>query len=217
MNKKILVIAAHPDDEILGCGGTVARHTRSGDEIQSIIVCEGESLRYGKDVGQQNAIKRAANILGVGKVHQLGFLDQRLDKYCLLDLISPIESVVGEFCPQIVYCQYGNDVNRDHRIVFEAASVALRPVAKSVEEFYAYYTVGSTDWGYPRTFSPDTWIDISHSLDLKIEAFKCYESELRDYPHPRSAKAIEQLAYYTGNQCCLEAAESFVTIRRIVR
>jgi LmbE family N-acetylglucosaminyl deacetylase len=217
MSKKVLVIAAHPDDEILGCGGTVAKHTSEGDEVQTIIVCEGESLRYGKDVGQKQAIEKAANTLGVRKVHTLEFPDQKLDTYCLVEIISPIEKVIAEYSPQIIYCHYGNDVNRDHRIVFEAASVALRPVAESVEAFYSFYTMGSTDWGYPRDFSPDTWIDITQYLHLKVEAFKCYTSEIRNYPHPRSVKAIEHLAFSTGNQCCLEAAESFVTIRRIIR
>lgn len=217
MNKRVLVIAAHPDDEILGCGGTVARHTDEGDEVQTIIVCEGESLRYGKDVGQNQAIEKAANILGVSKVHTFGFPDQRLDTLSLIEIITPIEKVINDYYPQIVYCHYGNDVNRDHRIVFEAASVAFRPISKSIEEICGFYTLGSTNWGYPRSFTADTWIDISKYLDKKVEAFQCYESEIRDYPHPRSIKAIEQLAYSTGNQCCLEAAECFVTIRRIVR
>ena len=216
MNKKVLVIAAHPDDEILGCGGTVARHAKNGDKVQFLIVCEGESLRYGKDVGQQQATQLAADILGVNKVHRLDFPDQRLDTFCLVDVISPIERIIEDYSPQVVYCHYGDDVNRDHKIVFEATSVALRPVAKSIEVVYAFYTLGSTNWGYPRTFSADTWVDISHYLEMKIRAFQCYESEIRDYPHPRSIRAIEQLAYATGNQCCLEAAESFVTIRRIV-
>lgn len=218
MNKRILVIAAHPDDELLGCGGTIARHTAQGDEVRSIIMCEGESLRYkGMNVDQSPAIKDANNILGVKKVYHLKFPDQKLDTFSLIDIIKPIEGIVEEYQPQIVYCQFGGDINRDHQILSEAALVALRPVVTSVEEFYQFYTVGSTEWGYPNSFSPDTWVDIKEYLDTKIKAFSCYTSEVRDWPHPRSIKSLEHLAYYTGSTCCLEAAESFVTIRRIKR
>lgn len=218
MSKKVLVIAAHPDDELLGCGGTVARHTSEGDEVRSIIMCEGESLRYkGMNVNQAAAIEKANNILGVSKVYHLEFPDQKLDTYSLVDLITPIENIVQEYEPQIVYCQFGGDINRDHQILSEAAMVALRPIVTSLEEFYQFYTVGSTEWAYPNTFNPDTWVDIKDYLDTKLKAFSCYTSEIKEWPHPRSLKSLEYLAYYTGSTSYLEAAESFVTIRRVRR
>ncbi len=218
MDKRVLVIAAHPDDELLGCGGTVARHVAEGDIVQTIIVCEGESLRYkGKNVGQDEATEKARKILGVEKVHALQFPDQRLDTFCLVDIITPIEKIVKEFQPQIVYCQYGNDINRDHKIVFEAAQVAFRPVETCIEEIYAFYTVGSTEWACPTTFIPDTWINIQDYLEQKKEAFMCYQSEVRDYPHPRSLQSLVNLAHAVGNQCCMDAAEAFKTVRRVVR
>jgi LmbE family N-acetylglucosaminyl deacetylase len=218
MNKRVLVIATHPDDELLGCGGTIARHVAEGDTVQSIIVCEGESLRY-KDnsVNQSIYIENARIALGVEKVHALKFPDQRLDTFCLVDIITPIEKIVREFQPQIVYCQYGGDINHDHKVVSEAAQVALRPVESCIEEIYAFYTVGSTEWPFSPTFIPDTWVDIKEYLDKKIEAFSHYKSEIREYPHPRSVKSLENLAYFTGNQCCMEAAEAFMTMRRVVR
>lgn len=218
MGKRVLVIAAHPDDELLGCGGTVAKHATEGDEVRTIIMCEGESLRYkGMNVNQSVAIEEANKILGVKHVYHLKFPDQKLDTFSLVDIITPIEDIIEEYQPQIVYCQFGGDINRDHQILSEAAMVALRPIVGFIEEFYQFYTVGSTEWAYPKTYHPDTWVDIKDYLDTKLKAFSCYTSEIREWPHPRSLKSLEYLAYYTGSTCCLEAAESFVTIRRVKR
>lgn len=216
--KRVLVIAAHPDDELLGCGGTVALHTLRGDHVTSIIVCEGESLRYeGQNIQQQSHIYKAAEILGVQDVRSLQFPDQKLEKYLLTDIIDPLLKIVREVRPQIVYLQYGGDVNRDHKILFEASLVVTRPTEDSIEVVYAYDTASSTEWGYPRNFIPDTWVDISNTLETKLQAMACYTSELREYPHPRSLQALENKARAWGNQCCLESAETFMTIRRIYR
>ncbi|SHK76372.1 PIG-L deacetylase family protein [Desulforamulus aeronauticus] len=218
MGKRVMVIAAHPDDELLGCGGTIARHAEEGDEVCSVIVCEGESLRYvGLNVNQVAATERAAQILGVSQVHTLKFLDQKLDTYCLVDVIIAIEKVVDTFKPQIVYTHHSGDLNKDHRIVFEAASVALRPLSKHLEEMYSFYIVGSTELAYSPKFEPDTWVNISKTLQKKLNAFACYESEVRKYPHPRSLGGLENLARYVGNQCYMEAAEMFETVRRVKR
>lgn len=215
---RVLVIAAHPDDELLGCGGTVALHTDAGDDVTSVIVCEGESLRYvGREVGQAQHIAKAAAVLGVHDVRQLGFPDQRLDTITLTDVITPLEKIVREVRPQIVYCQHGGDVNRDHELLFKAILVATRPTETFIEAVYAFDTASSTEWAFPRQFVPDTWVDISTTLDRKLEAMACYESELRDYPHPRSLRALEYRARAWGNINCLDAAEPFITVRRIVR
>ncbi|MBP5609073.1 MAG: PIG-L family deacetylase [Lachnospiraceae bacterium] len=214
---RVLVVAAHPDDELLGVGGTVIKHVQVGDEVRSIIMCEGESLRYGTDVGQNTAIQEAADVMGVSRVYQFKFPDQRLDTYTLTELITPLEQVSEEFKPDIIYCQSGSDANRDHRILFEAALVAFRPNSEWIKEFMCFYTASSTEWGHPKTFAPDTWIDISAQLDKKIEAFERYTSEVREYPHPRSSEALRHQAAFWGNQCCMEAAEVCVSIRRTLR
>ena len=116
--KKILVVAAHPDDELLGAGGTLARHAAAGDEVYSVIMCEGESLRYKHDVGQSDAIKNAAKVLGVKKTFHIQMPDQRLDTYTLTDIISPLEKISEEIKPNIVYCQFGGDINMDHQLLF---------------------------------------------------------------------------------------------------
>ena len=218
MDKRVLVIAAHPDDEVLGCGGTVALHALAGDSVTSVIVCEGESLRYGSEgVGQREHTNRAAAALGVRDGRLIGFPDQRLDTLTLTEIITPLEGVVREIRPTIVYCQYGGDVNRDHQLLFKALLVATRPTETSIEAVYAFDTASSTEWAHPRTFVPDTWVDITATLPQKIAAMACYESELREYPHPRSLAALEHRARAFGNQQCLDAAEVFMTVRRALR
>lgn len=215
--KTVLIVAAHPDDELLGAGGTAARHAAAGDQVYSAVMCEGESLRYQKDVGQRKAMVRAAEILGVKRVDSLGFPDQRLDTFTLTELIAPLEKLSEELRPNIVYCQYGGDINRDHQLLFEAANVAFRPLGPWIEEFLTFYTVSSSEWGYPHGFIPDTWVDISAVLEKKIRAFSCYQSEVRAYPHPRSREALRHAAHFFGNQCCMDAAEAFKTVRRLRR
>jgi LmbE family N-acetylglucosaminyl deacetylase len=216
--KKVLVVAAHPDDEVLGCGGTIVKHAQNGDQITAVIVCEGESLRYGKDgVKQREHVFRAAKILGIKEVKLLDFPDQRLDTITLTEIIKPIEEVVREIQPSIVYCQFGGDVNSDHKIVFNATLVATRPAEECIEAVYAFDTASSTEWAYPRTFNPDTSVDISHTLETKLRAMACYESELRPYPHPRSLEGLRNKASAWGNQRCMKAAEVFMTIQRNLR
>ncbi|MEZ6128368.1 MAG: PIG-L deacetylase family protein [Planctomycetaceae bacterium] len=216
--KRILVIAAHPDDELLGCGGTVALHTANGDTVTSVIVCEGESLRYGVEgVGQNDHIRDAATVLGVSDVRTLGLPDQKLDTFTLTDIITPLEHVVQEIRPNIIYSQYGGDINRDHELLFKAVLVATRPMEEFIEAIYAFDTASSTEWAYPRTFIPDTWVDISSTLQRKLDAMACYKSEVRPYPHPRSLESLHHRAAAWGNQCCMEAAEVFMTVRRTLR
>src|SRR5438874_5553083 len=218
MSQRVLIIAAHPDDEVLGCGGTAALHVRAGDEVTAVIACEGESLRDGPGgVGQPEHIRRAAQELGLRETRQLGFADQRLDTLSLVELITPLERAVRDLRPSVVYCQYGGDANRDHELLFRAALVATRPIEPYIEAVYAFDTASSTEWGYPRTFVPDTWVDISATLEQKLCAMQCYESEVRPYPHPRSIEALRNRARAWGNQCCLEAAEVLMTVRRSLR
>ena len=218
MGDRILVIAAHPDDELLGCGGTIALHTRAGDHVTAAIACEGESLHYGEDTEEQRThIEAAAKVLGMEQTRLLGFPDQKLDKITLTEIITPLEMLVREVRPKTIYCQHGGDINRDHELLFKALLVATRPTETFIESIYAFDTASSTEWAFPRTFIPDTWVDISSTLHVKLEAMNCYKRELREYPHPRSLQALEFRAKAWGNQICLEAAEVFMTVRRVVR
>ena len=216
MNKKVLVVAAHPDDEILGCGGTVAKHVNNGDVVSAVIVCEGESHRsYGKDTNQASSINNSARIIGFNKVYHLALPDQKLDTLPLVSVIKPIEEVISQVKPNVIYVHWGGDLNRDHQIVFESLMVSARPINSTVSEIYAFETSSSTEWAFPRGFNPDTWVDISAFIEIKLQAFECYESELRDYPHPRSLRALRVKADAWGSQCCLESAEVFMTVRNI--
>jgi LmbE family N-acetylglucosaminyl deacetylase len=216
--RRILVIAAHPDDEILGCGGTLAAHADVGDRIDAVIACEGESLRYGAGaVGQSEDTQKAASTIGIHEIRNLGFADQALDRMTLVDVIGPLEKAVLATRPHVVYCQYGGDVNRDHYLLFQAALVAIRPVEDFLQAVYCFETASSTEWAYPRSFVPDTWVDISATLERKLAAMACYRSEVRQYPHPRSLEAIRHQALHRGNQVCLHAAEVFMTVRRVYR
>ena len=214
----VLILAAHPDDELLGVGGTAALHARAGARVTSVIACEGESLRYGdREVPMEDYSRAAAEVIGVEDVRFLRFPDQRLDTLTLTEIITPIEEVVREVRPSVVYVQNGGDINRDHELLFKAILVATRPTEECIAAVYAFDTASSTEWAYPRSFVPDTWVDISSTLEDKIRAMECYESEVREYPHPRSPRALRMKAHAWGNQCCLDAAEVFVTVRRIHR
>ena len=218
MGKRVLVIAAHPDDELLGCGATIAKHSSKGDEVKAIIMCEGETMR-----NQDSSLKRkcsleASKILGVSEIIMIGYPDQHLDTLPLVDVITPIEKIVQEFKPNIIYVHHSGDLNKDHQVVFEATMVASRPKNSFIEGIYSYYVVGSSEWNFPRAFNPDVWVEISEEfLDKKLKSFSCYETELCEYPNPRSLEAIKNLALYNGNQCCMEYAECFETIRKIIR
>ena len=215
---RVLAIVAHPDDEVLGCGGALALHVDAGDSVAVVIACEGESLRYGAGaVNQSEHIREAAKVLGIDHVLPLSFADQRLDTLSLVEVITPLEEAVERFRPHIVYCQYGGDINRDHYVLFQAALVATRPVLAGLGTVFAFETASSTEWAYPRTFIPDTWIDISTTLERKLQAMACYRSEVREYPHPRSLEALRHRAAYWGNQVSLPAAEVFMTVRRVLR
>lgn len=213
-----LVIAAHPDDEVLGCGGVLARHAAASERVTIVIACEGRPDRRGPHGSYDNGqIHQAATALGVSDVEHLRFPDQTLDAVLMTALIDPLERIVRAVRPRVVYCQHGEDLNRDHQLLFQAALVATRPTEPSIETVYAFDTASSTEWGYPRRFAPDTWIDISQTLARKLEAMACYASEIRDYPHPRSLQALELRARAFGNQVCMDAAEVFMTVRRITR
>jgi LmbE family N-acetylglucosaminyl deacetylase len=196
----------------------VALHVKAGDSVTSVVACEGESLRYGPGgVGQSEHMRRAAAVLGVADVRPLGFPDQRLDTITLTEIIAPLEQLVRELEPEVVYCQHGGDINRDHELLFKAVLVATRPTEQSIAAVYAFDTASSTEWAFPRRFVPDTWVDISAVLEQKLSAMACYESELRPYPHPRSLEALRHRAHAWGNQQCLDAAEVFLTVRRALR
>ncbi len=227
-NKKILIIAAHPDDEVLGCGGTTAKFVEKGNKVYTLILGEGitsrdeqrATLRRDKELKElKRQVKNANKILGVKKTFIFDFPDNRFDTVPLLDIIKKIESVKNEVLPDVIFTHHHGDLNIDHRITFEAVMTAFRPIrGENTKEIYSFEVPSSTEWNAPISstyFIPNYFVDISKTLELKIRAMKEYKSEIRGYPHPRSPEAIKIYAKRWGIQAGLQAAEAFEIIRMI--
>lgn len=218
---KVLVVAAHPDDEILGVGGTAAMHVRRGDTVALAIICEGISARYAPErhAEVERQSRNAGAILGVAEVVLRSLPDQGLDTLPVTQVAAPVEQLIAEFEPEVVYTHFAGDVNRDHRILAEAVLVATRPyAAPSVREVLMFETPSSTEWGAAQlapVFQPSVYVDISDVLDLKIEAFVCYTAEVRPFPHPRSPEALRDRARYWGSLVNRRAAEPFTVVRSL--
>jgi LmbE family N-acetylglucosaminyl deacetylase len=218
VGKSVLVIAAHPEDEILGPGGTLRRHVLDGDTVHALIVCEGESMRYqGHEVSLADHARKAAEIIGFASIELLGFRDQHLETVALTELITPLEKKMHQTTPQLVYTHFHGDLNRDHQIVAEAASVATRPLETYIEEVLGFETASSTEWSPVQRFAPSHFVEISSTLDEKLRAMSCYPSEVRRSPHPRSLESLRSRASYWGSCVLVSAAEAFVVYRRIRR
>lgn len=219
----ILVIAAHPDDETLGVGGTILKHKAAGDHVTVFIATDGVTARHDKTDLQQQAARKACAILGVDDLRFGGLPDQRLDAMPLLEVIDPIYKIVWELKPEVVYSQHGGDVNQDHRVLFNATLVAVRPVNQNpVKEVYCYEVGSSTEWAPPFAswaFLPNVFIDINPYLSKKIEALNSYsqtfQTEIPPYPHPRSPEAVTIYARKRGIEVGMDAAEAFMLIRRL--
>lgn len=223
----ILVVAAHPDDEILGCGGTIARYTREGHEVFVAILGEGITSRYQRpELADRNLLedlqqrsREVAHTLGVKDLFQFQLPDNRFDTVPLLDIVKVVEDLIARVSPEIVYTHHGGDLNIDHIQVHRAVLTATRPgPAQSVKEVYAFETPSSTEWAFGQfspVFKPSLFVDIECSLHLKIQAMKMYETEGRAFPHPRSSKALIAIAERWGTCVGLSAAEPFEVIRMV--
>lgn len=223
MTSRSLFIVAHPDDEALGCGGTMARLAAKGHEVHIIFLADGETSRGEiSDVAKRNsAADQAALVLGAQLPVSLGLPDNKLDSIPLLDIIQKLEPVIAKIQPDIIYTHHGGDLNIDHRITHQAVLTASRPQPSSnVRAIYGFETVSSTEWASPETapgFRPVRFVDITSQLECKLAALKCYENEMRPFPHARSYEAVEHLARLRGASMGLEAAEAFSVIREIVK
>ena len=228
IGKTILVIAAHPDDEVLGCGGSIAKWTAAGHLVHVLILAEGatsrSSIRDRKVKGEELSIlQKSANssgkILGVSSVKLLDFPDNRMDSLDRLDVIKAVEKEIERLKPHTVVTHHCGDVNIDHRITQEAVVTACRPQpGHSVRLILAFEIMSSTEWQPPGSnfvFQPNWFEDVVKTMHLKIEALDCYKSEMRVWPHPRSVKSIKNLAQYRGSMIGCEFAESFMLLRII--
>jgi N-acetylglucosamine malate deacetylase 1 len=218
---RVLVVAAHPDDEVLGMGGTIALHTARGDEVRVLVVTDGSSTQYPDDVEtrsrKEEEARRAAAELGVEDYVHLDHPDMRLDTLPHVEVNRVIEEHVQGFAPAVLYTVQP-DVNNDHRVLFDSVAVATRPVpGQPVRRLLTYAPASSTEWtpAAVNWFVPNWYVDVTETIERKIAAFAHYETERREYPHPRSERAIRATAEFHGTTCGCEYAEPFVLVRSL--
>jgi LmbE family N-acetylglucosaminyl deacetylase len=226
MINRVLVVASHPDDEVLGVGGTLVRHAAEGAAVDILILAEGATsrdatrdpaARAAELEALRGASRRAAAILGVNAPRFGNLPDNRMDSVDLLDVIKLVEKVVAQVRPDIVYTHHAYDLNVDHQITHRAVLTACRPLpGTSVTAVYAYETVSSTEWSIAGGgFQPTHFVDVARYLDRKIAALNAYESEMRPPPHARSIAAVKALAQLRGFSVGIDSAEAFVVVRQL--
>lgn len=227
---KVLIIAAHPDDEVYGVGGTIIKHTKAGDEVYICMLTEGVTTQYRKyrdSIGLAKMVEQkrketlnAVKILGVKEVFFFNLPDMKLDTLSHSEINQPIEECIAKLLPEVVYTHFWGDVNKDHRLVFESTMVAVRPgLTSPIKRVLIYETPSSSEWNAPiltNEFLPNVFVDISDVMDKKIEALKAYQSEIRDFPHPRSIEAVTIYAQKRGLTVGKKSAECFMLIREVI-
>ena len=212
---KVLVIAAHPDDEWLGCGGSILKHLESGDEVNAVFVSDGHSSRN-KSHSRNKITEDLFNEIGCKQPIFLDFKDNMLDSYSRLEIIQSLEEVSESIEPNLVYTHFFDDLNVDHRLVSECVHTCFRPVpGSSVKSLLLFEVLSSTEWSYPYSFKPNYFVNIKKQLSKKINAMKMFKNEIRDFPHPRSPENIQFVAGRWGSVSGFEAAEAFEIIRKI--
>jgi len=218
--KKILVLCAHPDDETLGLGGTLALHAKKGDKVFVLIFTDGESSRNKKSkeiAEREKQSEKACKILGVKKVKFLRYPDQDLESISLVEITNKIEDVIKNWSPSIIYTHYWGDMNQDHRRLFEATKIATRPIPNSsIERVLCYETPSSTEWGKnTHAFNPNHFVNISSTLKNKVKAIKQYKNEIKEFPHPRSIEGITTRAKFWGSCSGIKNAEAFIMLQNL--
>lgn len=225
--ERILVVAAHPDDEILGCGGTIKKLINEGNIAYSLILSDGVTSRFvevNEETEKQITERHkeslmASKKIGYHKTFFSSFPDNKFDSVPLLEITKTIEKYLEIIEPTIIFTHHNGDLNIDHRKVFEAVITASRPVKKcTVKEIYCFETLSSTEWNFSKhnDFTPNYFVNVEKTFKDKIEAIKCYTSELREYPHPRSVKALEVAAKKWGTVVGYNFVEAFELVRKIV-
>ena len=225
--KRILVIAAHPDDEVLGCGATISKYLRRGSDVFVLFIAEGSSCRYPdpNSVDSRAAITertrlstKALKVLGVTNYCFSDLPCGRLDQAPILEINKIIEKVIRKFKPDTILTHSALDANNDHRIVYRSTIMATRPCPEvSVARLLTYEVLSSTEWSFGETFTPSRFEEIEEiDLNIKCQSLYAYETEVRDFPFPRSEESIRALAMHRGAQSGLPLAEAFCLVREFV-
>jgi LmbE family N-acetylglucosaminyl deacetylase len=233
---KIVIFVAHPDDEVLGMGGTILKHSQKGDFVKVIYLATGitsrrstnfqNSVSYEQNENKinemqkeiknlRNDAKKSCNILKVNDCEFYDFPDNEMDSIPLLKIVKVIEKEIKEVKPDRIYTHHFHDLNVDHRTVFNAVLTATRPVGTSVKEVISFEVPSSTEWNYPIHFNPNYFVDIKSQLSAKIKAMKAYKNEIRNFPHPRSVENLKNVSERWGSVSGKKAAEAFEIIRKI--
>lgn len=216
---KVLIISPHADDDILGCGGSIARHVKQGDTVYSCIV----TMAYMPEWTEQQIKDRnseidiVADILGIKNVFRLGLPTVKLDTIPQKTLNDLIYGIIQQVNPDILYIPHGGDINKDHQIVFDAVMVAVRPINPTPRIVLSYEVLSSTEWFTQHAFNPNYYVDISQTIDIKIKAMEAYKHGLKEFPHPRSIKGIVSLANVRGMTIGVNSAEAFIMVREIIK
>jgi LmbE family N-acetylglucosaminyl deacetylase len=223
MTQTLLVVASHPDDEVLGCGATIAKHIAAGDEVHVAILAEGAMSRQPgatRDSMQEelSTLARVAHaahkVLSTTSLELLDYPDNCMDTVALLDVVRTVENLITRFQPRIVYTHHAGDVNIDHRVTHDAVITACRPLGNHPVKTLLYFEVASsTEWQTPDAampFQPNWWVDVSDTFPLKRQALEAYAAEMRAWPHPRSLEGLEYLARWRGATVGVDFAEAFV-------
>ena len=226
----ILVVAAHPDDEILGAGGTIAKYSAKGDHVYVCILCEQCLARKNKPKHDDflEQIHAAKNSVGIKEILFFDFPNIQMNTVPTLKIVQAIEQTIVQFKPEVVYTHHWGDVNEDHRVISNATMAAVRLPERGtvsslprnlIRKVLCYETPSSTEWASPdkeSAFLPNVFVDIEKTLDVKLKALQCYQNVMKDYPHPRSVEAITAHAKDCGVRAGLKAAEAFVLIRELI-
>ncbi|MEN7538020.1 PIG-L deacetylase family protein [Aurantiacibacter flavus] len=218
---KTLIVAPHPDDEVLGCGGTIARLADAGQEVHVAVVTRGYEPAFPEALIEQvrAELAEAHKVLGVAKCHFLDLPAAALDTLPAAKLNAAIGGLVREIAPETLFLPFIGDIHVDHQLVFTAGLVSARPRGpEAPRRVYAYETLSETNWAAPgvtETFAPNVYFDISDTIERKLRAFACFESQVKPFPDERSLKTIEALATVRGSTVYLPAAEAFMLLREI--
>jgi LmbE family N-acetylglucosaminyl deacetylase len=217
--KKTLVVAPHPDDEVLGCGGFIKKMSSQGEDVWILIMSRGKKGLYSEEriVNVRNEALMAHKVLGVAGTRFLDFPAPELDTISVSELSSAISGIIEEIKPDTLLLPHRGDIHHDHRAVFNASIVAGRPLKGiSIKRILSYETLSETEWAAPFAddlFFPDYFVNISDFFSAKLEAFGCYKSQLKEFPATRSLKTIEALANLRGSTVGFSHAEAFMTVR----
>lgn len=224
---KVLCMVAHPDDEIIGVGGTLARHVARGDEVRICVLAEAERARHDEFTpeverlveNRRDGTRRACEHLGVDSVEFYTFPDNQFDAVPLLDIVKIVEYEIAEFEPEVIYTHHFGDLNVSHELTCRAVVTAARPLpGSSVKRILAFETLSNSEWAVPtedHMFNPTVFVDISDHLEAKLAALAEHETELEPHPHPRNLENVRRNALVWGSKSGLEAAEAFVLLREV--